>query len=71
MTDGGLTIQADAVSFELLKEAILQYLKSFPADKVEYKLTSSRETGGNYVQITVKVTFLESGEPYCKYVFNS
>ena len=30
MTDGGLTIQADAVSFELLKEAILQYLKSFP-----------------------------------------
>ena len=64
MTDGGLTIQADAASFELLKEAIMQYLKSFPAAKVEYKLTSSKDTGGNYVQITVKVTFLESGESY-------
>ena len=52
MTGGGLTAQADAASFKLLKEATLQYYKLYTPDELECKITMSKDTAGNCVQIT-------------------
>ena len=61
MTGGGLTAQADAASFELLKEATLQYYKLYTPDELECKITMSKDTAGNCVQITIlKSVFLEN-----------
>ena len=62
MTKGGLTAQADAASFELLKEATLQYYKLYPKNDLDCKLVISKDTAGNCVQITVKLCFPKSNE---------
>ena len=64
MTGGGLTAQADAASFELLKEATLQYYKLYTPDELECKTTMSKDTAGNCVQITIKVCFLKTKDSY-------
>ena len=62
-TDGGVTGQADAVTFELLKEALLVY---FGAEKKDYKckITESKDRDGNCVQKTIRVVYPNQTDSY-------
>ena len=62
-TDGGVTGQADAVTFELLKEALLVY---FGVEKKDYKckITESKDRDGNCVQKTIRVVYPNQTDSY-------
>ena len=64
MTDGGLTAQTDAATFELLKEATLQYYKLYSSDELDCKITMCKYIAGNCVHMTVRVLLLKSKDFY-------
>lgn len=68
-TDGGLTAKADAISFELMKDAILQFYTRLPADLAEVKVTDSLDNKGNRVQITIKVCYKNVSDSYTVNVY--
>lgn len=63
-TDGGLTAKADAVSFELLKEAILCYYARLPEDQARAKITKSEDKKGKVVQVSIKVEYVITEDSY-------
>ena len=62
-TDGGVTGQADTVTFELIKEALLVYFDNEKGD-IECKIIESKDKDGNCVQETIKVLYPNQSDSY-------
>ena len=62
-TDGGVTGQADAVTFELMKEALLVYFGNEKRD-FKCKITESKDKDGNCVQKTIRVLYPNQTDSY-------
>ena len=62
-TDGGVTSQADAVTFELMKEAMLTYFSN--GNRVlNCKITESKDTDENCVQKTIRILYPNQSDSY-------
>ena len=63
-TDGGLTGQADAMTFELMKEPMLVYYAEEGVKHFKANITESKDRKGNCVQKTIKVVYLNQIDSY-------